>query len=390
MTEALIKPELLRWARERSRLAPDSLARNVRVKPEQLESWEKGETYPTFRQVQNLARVLRVPLGYLFLSSPPEEKPALPDLRTVSNVEFNTFSVDFLDLLNDVLRKQQWYREYLRDEGAQPLGFVGRFNLTDTPEQVAEDIRYTLDVSKTLRQEAINWEDFLRKLIRNAETKNILVLRSGVVGNNPHRKLSVDEFRGFAISDDLAPLIFLNGRDAKAAQIFTLAHELAHLWLGESGISNPDIGRPSRDTNKQIEPFCNHVAAELLVPQDQFLIDWHGGISLEENLRKLVHHYRVSSLVILRRAYDLDMISRDDYVEKYKREMENQKTREGRQSEESGGDFYATLFARNSTRLTNAIVSAAFEGRLLYRDAARFLGVKVKTLESIANKLEIR
>lgn len=390
MTEALITPEMLRWARERSHLSTDGLAQKAHVKLEQLASWEAGEARPSFRQAQELARTLHVPFGYLFILSPPAETTAIPDLRTVLDVELQPLSSDFLDLLNDVLRKQQWYLEYLQEQRADPLDFIGRYKLDDAPEQVARDIGQSIGVDETLRREAIHWEDFLMKLIRRAEAAGILVLRSGVVGNNPYRKLSVQEFRGFAISDKLAPLIFLNGRDAKAAQIFTLAHELAHLWIGESGISNPDLGKPVPNGHQEIERFCNLTAAELLVPRSQFLADWQSQISVGDNLHQLVYHFRVSSLVILRRAYELEKITHDEYSEHYRREIEKQRMRERRLGEEGGGDFHKTLQARNSRRLTTAILSATLEGRLLYRDAARLLSVKVKTLEGIATSLGMR
>jgi Zn-dependent peptidase ImmA (M78 family)/DNA-binding XRE family transcriptional regulator len=390
MTAAIITPKLIQWARERSRFSPQVVAQRANIKPEQLSLWENGEAWPTFRQARNLARALHVPFGYLFLSSPPEEKPALPDLREIRDIEYQSFSADFLDLLNDVLRKHQWYREYLIEEGVKPLGFCGRFSIKDNVEVVAKDIGQALGIDEGLRQEAVNWEDFLRKCIQRIEAEGILVLRSGVVGNNPSRKLLVEEFRGFAVSDDLAPLIFLNRRDAKAAQIFTLAHELAHLWVGESGISNPELGEPSLAPKNRVECFCNHVAAELLVPQAQFLKDWQVGTSVTGNLYQLVRYYRVSSLVILRRAYDLEKITRDEYDNYYQQEIKKHRTREERQEGEGGGDFYATLLSRNSKQLTNAIIAATFEGRLLYRDAARLLSVKVKTIEGIARNLETR
>lgn len=390
MTDAIITPQLLRWAIERSRLSPDIVAQNAQLKLQQLTSWQSGDSWPTLRQAQKLARVLRVPFGYLFLSSPPKEEPAIPDLRTTRDANLNSFSPEFHCLFNDVLQKQQWYRDYLQDEGAGRLDFIGSFSVDDDVKHVAENISTTLGINETLRNHAVSWEDFLRKAIRLAEDKGILILRSGVVGNNTHCKLSVDEFRGFVISDVFAPLIFLNGRDAKAAQIFTLAHELSHLWIGQSGISNLDLAKTTTRFEEDIEPFCNRVAEELLVPKEHFLNQWKPDISIERNLRYLVRRFRVSSLVVLRRAYNLKKIKRDEYLENYKVALEAQVSREDRQSAEPGGDFYATLFARNSSKLTTAIVSAAFEDRLLYRDAARFLGVKVKTLDSIANRMGLR
>lgn len=383
MSDALITPAVLRWALERSHQSPDILAKSANIKTEQLESWELGQTRPTFKQAFNLARKLHVPFGYFFLSAPPDEKRPIPDLRTVSDGESKTLSADFYDLLNDVMRKQQWYRDYVKEEGAEELPFIGRFGKDGDAEKIAKDIRDTLEINEALRRKSVNWEDFLRNLIERADASRILVFRSGVVGNNTRRKLSVNEFRGFVISDNMAPLIFLNGRDAKAAQIFTLAHELVHLWIGESGISNLDIGKISLNQNQQIELVCNKVAADVLVPREEFLEDWKKGQAVSDNVNRLVLKYRVSSIVMLRRALDLQKISKDQFFELYNAEIKKYADVEKRQQKE-GGDFFATLGSRNSKQLTKTIVSAALEGRLLYRDAARMLGVKVKTIQGIA------
>ncbi|MCK4739798.1 MAG: ImmA/IrrE family metallo-endopeptidase, partial [Deltaproteobacteria bacterium] len=341
MSNAFITPKVLQWAIERSSLSSNIVAEKAKVKVDQLTSWLKGDARPRFNQAEKLARVLHVPFGYLFLSSPPEEKPALPDLRTFRDVNLpQSFSADFYELLSNVLVKQQWYQGYLHEEGAKSLKFIGRFKKEDESISIAEDIAKTLNINRKFRQDARSWEDFLGKLIRQAESEGILVLRSGIVGSQTRRTLSVQEFRGFNICDKLAPLIFINGRDAKAAQIFTFAHELAHLWIGESGISNQDIGKPKKNKSQKIESLCDLVAAELLVPEKQFLEDWQAGISIENNLKKLVRHYRVSSVVILRRAYELKKISRDDFFASYKQEQEKYKSKTERKG---GGNYYLNL-----------------------------------------------
>ena len=224
MGEAFITPSLLLWARERRNMGIDDLAQKMKLKPDALLAWEAGDGRPTFRQAQRLARTLNVPFGYLFLVSPPDQELPIPDLRTFANEQPRKPSPEFLDLLNDVLTKQQWFREYRETESAERLPFVGRYDLNDSIEAIATDIRNTLDVDDDMRRQSTNWEGFLRELIRRTEQSGILVLRSGVVENNAHRPLDAAEFRGFAISDELAPLIFINGRDFRAAQIFTLAH----------------------------------------------------------------------------------------------------------------------------------------------------------------------
>jgi len=313
MTEAFVTPELVTWARQREGLSAEKAAHRIKVKPDRFESWEKGVARPSLRQAQTLAQAFNIPFGYLFLSAAPVEELLLPDLRTIANRPPGHPSPELTDLLHDVLRKQEWYREHQKDEGAQPLPFIGRYSIAGHPEQIAADIRETLGINDRLRSRATTWEDFLRLLVRQAEDAGVLVLRSGVVGNNTHRKLDVAEFRGFAITDDLAPLVFINAQDWKAAQIFTFAHELAHLWIGESGISNLDYGKRSSEQQNRIDRLCDQVAAETLVPNEDFLSQWRDGNIVEENLQILARRYMVSQFVVLRRAYDNGKLTGDEY-----------------------------------------------------------------------------
>ena len=384
MTQALIHPAMLRWARERLHWPPEYVAKKLPVKPEKLALWELGKAYPTFRQAQALARTLRIPFRYLFLSEPPDETPVIPDLRTIRDERHVQLSVNLLDVLNDVLRKQDWYREYLQQEGAEPLPFVGRYSTSDPVADVAKDICDTLEINDALRCKARNWQGFLNLLIERIEHAGILVMRNSVVKNNNHRPLSVEEFRGFALSDHLAPVVFINSRDAKAAQIFTVAHELVHLWIDESAISSPDLAHGSTEEDHQIEQFCNLVAAEVLTPQEDFMLEWSDQENIEQNVARLVRYYKVSSVVVLRRALELERIDRDSFFEQYRRELRKRQPIK----ESSGGDPYATYWTRSSKRLTQTVISATFEGRLLYREAANLLGIKVKTLEGLRERIE--
>jgi Zn-dependent peptidase ImmA (M78 family)/DNA-binding XRE family transcriptional regulator len=387
LQEAFITAEMVRWARRRAGEALEGLAGRIHVSPDKIASWEVGEELPTFRQAQHLAHALNIPFGFLFLSTPPHIHIPIPDLRTVNGRFPEEVSVEFTDLVNSVLLKQQWYRDYLESEGREPLSFVGRFDLQSPISKVAEDIKHTIGIDEESRRESISWEDFLRKLIKKSEASGLLVLRSGVVESNTKRKLSVDEFRGFAISDDLAPLVFINVRDAKTAQIFTLVHELAHIWIGQSGISNPNFRKRSSQQKNRVEQFCNKVAAEVLIPKDEFLKIWRNQASVEANLRQLSIRFRVSSVAVLRQAFELDKISETQYLRQYRLETQKWNERESESAETNGGDFYATLRARNGSVLTEAIVEAALEGRILKRDAARLLNVKVPTLLKVSEKL---
>lgn len=383
--DAYITPTLITWARERSNYNIQSLSEKIKVKPEKLSAWEKGLEYPTFRQAEDLANKLRIPFGFLFLSNPPEERLPLPDLRTKDGEPPIKPSPDFLDVLYDALRKQQWYHDYLRENEAIPVPFIGRFTSDTSASIIAEDIRRTLGITNELRKKSKTWEGFLTELIHIAENARIVVFRSGVINGNNYRKLNTNEFKGFAISDELAPLVFINEADYKTAQIFTLAHEFAHLWIGKSGISNPEYRGRASAQNNAIERVCDSIAAEILVPGEEFLLRWldYKKTPIDNALQELAAHYRVSAFVILRRLYELDKITTKTFQGKYNDLL--QKTTTKKPSDR--GNFYTTLFARNSAVLTSVLVTAANEGRVSPREAAKLLNVRINTLSGIESEL---
>lgn len=380
MTEAFITKTVAVWARERARLTESDVASGLGVSVEKILAWESGDARPTFRQAEEMADWLHIPLGYLFLSSPPDEKIPLPDLRTIANRGITDPSPELIDVTQDALRKQEWYRDYRLADEAQPLVFVGRYSIQNTIGDVADDMRVTLGINDALRRRAGNWEDFLSLMARNAEAAGIIVLRSGVVGNNTHRKLDVDEFRGFALSDAIAPVVFVNGQDGKAAQVFTLAHELAHIWVGQSGVSNPDYRLRAGQQTNGVDRFCDQVATELLVPNRDFVLRWSEQEDVDANVRRLARHYRVSELVILRRALETGMVDESDYREHYA-------SRSGRKGGGEGGSYYRNILVRNSTTFTLSLLGAVADNRVSYRDAAILLNVNVASLPSVSRKL---
>lgn len=388
MSQALVNPDILRWARERSYLGVDMLAHKIGTRVEKVLAWEMGEALPTFKQAQKLAHTVHIPFGYLFLPVPPVETIPIPDLRTIGDFTLGKASPEFRDLIGDVMRKRDWFVEYLRKQEADTVPFIGKFNLSTPYEDVAADISETLGIDGQLRQRSRNWEEFLRTMIVQAEKCGIWVMRSGIVGSNTHRPLLVEEFRGFAISEKLAPLIFINGKDAKAAQIFTCAHELAHLWLGESGISNVSLGVKDSHLSNSIERFCNQVAVELLVPKSLFLVNWNSNLDIGENADRIARNFRVSTVVIARRALDLNLIDWAGYWSFY--ESQRDKWTRSREDSEGGGDYYRTLKTRNGTRFSQAVLSSAYEGRLLFREAAALLGTSVGNLDHYAKDMGVR
>ncbi|MFG1462463.1 XRE family transcriptional regulator [Xanthobacter sp. DSM 24535] len=379
MAKALINGDVLRWARERAALPVEEVAGRMKQDVERVIAWETGEDQPTFRQAQTVANLVHVPFGFLFLPAPPQEALPLPDLRTVGSAPAGQLDLNTRDLLRDVMFKHDWFVEVLEEQGHERLPFVGRFSVRSNPVDVATDMRSTLGVAGEARV-ASNWEAYLRVLMRRAEDAGTWVMRSGIVGSNTHRALNVGQFRGFAISHPIAPLVFINGRDAQAAQIFTLVHELAHIWIGSSGISNVQIGRPDYGTNRQTEVFCNKVAAEFLVPAEQFAEQWSPQQQPATNYDRLARYFKVSKVVIARRAFDLGKIQEPVYSRFYR---EQEADWEHQSDDSNGGNFYLSLPIRNGRRFTYEVASRAVAGRTLFREAAALLNVKPASIPAV-------
>jgi Zn-dependent peptidase ImmA (M78 family) len=384
MTEAQINPAMLVWALKRSGMDSSALADKLGAAIDRVKAWESGERRPTFLQAKRIADVTHIPFGYLYMSEPPDEQLPIADFRTLEDEPLKPLSVDFRELLNDVLRKQAWYREYRGQLGSAPVTCIGRFRASDTAQTIADDMKCTLGITHRDRASARNWEDYLRLLIDRIEEAGILVMRSGVVGNNSHRPLSVEEFRGFVLADPLAPIIFLNGKDAKAAQVFTLIHELAHIWIGASGISNEGLGF-RHDRSNDIERLCNAVSAEFLVPAKQLRGVWSAVEDFTTQVKDIARTFKVSAVVVGRRAVELGLAGWDVFARFYQAERSEWELAATRKS--SGGNAYATSATRNSKRLTKAVLEMALEGRMLLRDAGNLLGVAPANLPKLASNV---
>lgn len=375
-----VRPELLRWARQRISLSPDELASSMKVPSEMVVEWERSGAI-TLARLKQLARKTHTPFGYFFLHEPPDDSLPIADFRTSTKGTTGRPSPDLLDALYLCQRRQGWYREYLISERAQPLSFVGSATISAEPYDVARRMEQVTGLSTVARANLPTWTGALRDLVQRIEDAGILVMRSSIVGNNTHRKLDVGEFRGFALSDEYAPLIFVNAADAKAAQMFTLVHELTHVWLGQSGVSDVQIG-----SDNQVERFCNSTAAELLVPMAEFRQLWQRTADVAAEIQTLAKHFKVSALVLLIRALEAGSVSYDQFHELYSNELARQKGG----PTGTGGDFYKTQGTRLGRQFSEAVIVSAFTGRLTYTEAFRLLGVKSeKVLDNMAQRLGV-
>jgi Zn-dependent peptidase ImmA (M78 family)/transcriptional regulator with XRE-family HTH domain len=374
---ASVAPSVLDWALTRAKVTKAELARAVGTSETVVDDWFQGREGPSFRQARAIATRLRVPFGFLFLAEAPPEDLPIPDFRRIAGAPVDLISVDLRDVVLATLRKQAWLSEYLDEESTEPVAVVGRAKGDTSSSAVASDIRSSLGLS-SVGTRPTTADAFLRDLVQRVERLGVNVLRSGVVGNNTRRPLSLDEFRGFALSDDHAPVIFINGVDAVQAQVFTLIHELAHIWRGESGISG-GIDQLSLS----VETWCNHVAADVLVPPAEFEQVWPADVSPDDAIRSLARHFRISRYVIAIRAFESGKVSRDEL----NRLLDEYRSEGRRSSASSGGDYYRTLIARNGRAFTGGLVEAVGTQRVLIRDAAGLLDAKPGQLSRLAREL---
>jgi Zn-dependent peptidase ImmA (M78 family) len=379
MNRVAVQPKLLRWACERAGFERADLEHKF----PQLPAWEDRTAQPTLKQLEAFAKATYTPIGYLFLPEPPVEKVPIPDFRAPANERIGHPSPDLLDTIYVCQQRQEWFRNYARSMGERPLAFVGSARVQDDVIRTAARIRTALGFDVNQRRQMPTWTDALRHFIEQADGLGILVMCNGVVHNNNYRHLDPQEFRGFAMANDLAPLVFINGADTKAGQMFTLAHELAHIWLGQSAVSD---SQPVLVPDQDVERWCNEVAAELLVPLELMRHEYNSATAVPDEVNRLARRFKVSTLVILRRILDVGGLTRQEFWDAYHAEVERLRAI----PRGAGGNFYLTQAARVSKRFAAALVTSTLEGQTRYNDAFRMLGFsKLSTFKELGRSLGV-
>ncbi len=401
--QIMLKPEVLRWARKRVDYQTAELADKVGVEPGQVKEWEKTGKI-SIAQINKLAHKTYTPLGLLYLSEPPEDldKLPIPDFRSGDSHLRQHPSPNLLETVHTMQRRQAWMREELLQDGVEPISFVGSARvgsarvgsarvgsarvgsarLGKNHDAVATAMKKHLGLAKNWAAQEPTWEDALRHLRNIVEEAGILIMFNGVVGNNTHRKLDREEFQGFALVDDYAPLIFVNGADYRAAQMFTLSHELAHIFVGEAGVSK---FKQLRQTENVTEKFCDQVAAEFLVPSEDLQVLLRDASNLTEQYGEVSGHFKVSTIVAARRMLDVGLINLDDFFAFYKRWKRKEIAEQNKGG--SGGNFWNTQNVRIGHPFGAAIGRAVGEGRLFYREAYHLTGLKGKTFDKFMSKV---
>lgn len=378
-----VKPEIIGWIL--SMVSFDNTAASV---IDLLCKWQTGEKTPTFHQVEAMSRKTNIPFGYFFLDEPPVEKCPILEYRTVDSASISKPSrnlIDTVDLMTDV---QEWMTEYAMENDWEELRYVGSAAGIADPLAVARDIRDRLEIQAGWFADTKNAGDAFRFLRSRMETIRILIMMNGIVGNNTRRKLDIKEFRAFSLVNKHAPLIFVNSRDSEAGRLFSLLHELAHIWAGENSFYNAWPGVHSAEHGA--EKLCNAVAAEILVPTEIFLEKWESsqGDSMEK-FEKLAHAFRCSRFVVVRKALDCGKISKQVYEQttaelarKFEKWQDRQKEKKG-----SGGDFYRNLASKTDRNVIAALARSASEGRTQYTEMYRLTNTNRKTFGKLLDEI---
>lgn len=378
-TRVPVKAELLEWAYNRS-----MKKERLHNKFKKLDEWFEGTLQPTLKQLEDFANATSTPLGYFFLQQPPVEKLPIPHYRTLEEGEREGASPDLIETLHMMQRRQDFMKDYYEQHIGESLSFVGSYN-GDSVNELADKIRQLLDLDSGWANRLRTFQDALNYLINRCEENRIMVMVNGIVGNNTHRPLNVGEFRGFVLVDDMAPLIFINGADAKSAQIFTLIHEIAHIFIGSSAIVEAS---PLNKVDVNIEQLCNSTAAELLCPRDLFERKWHTHYGDGEVYKTLGKIFKVSPVVIGRRALELEYITKSDFFDFYNKYIEEIQIERGSQS--SGGNFYNVTRIRLGNLFTKVVIYQTKTGNIQFTDAYRLTGLKGNSFQKYLNFFEGR
>ncbi len=376
-----VRRPLLEWARMRGGKDPQAMRKKFR----EWDLWLSQDLHPTVRQAQELATYTHVPFGMLLLEAPPVAELPIPDFRVTGGGREQP-SQDLLETVYLNQQRQAWFEDYITRMGAETLTFVGAASGAAS-ERAARMITDALDYGLTTRARFRTIDDARKHLIRAFERIGGLVVVSSMVGNNSHRMLNRDEFRGFTLKSSVAPLVFVNANDTKAGQVFSLLHEFGHVWHGDTGISVG--GEPLAGHGSDIERWCDEVAAEIAVPGDDLSRRFDNDRVLLEELERLAEFYRCSTLVVLIRLRDVGKVPRNEFQELYEAELGRLLRLVGERGASSGGDFYNNQPFRIGERLSRALVADTRRGATPMTEALRLMALgSTEVFDAYAGRLE--
>ena len=377
-----ISRDVLLWAVKQTN--EDNLSSKLK---NNIERWLDGTKTPTFNQIEEFSKKSNIPLGYFFLQTPPAENLELLEFRTVNSVRLAEPSRNLIDTIREMENVQDWMTSYRKELGFDTLSVVGSLKHCTDAESVAFKMREDLNLDKNWYENVPGVREAFHYVRKKLEENCVIVMMNGIVGNNTHRALDADEFRAFALVNEWAPLIFINASDSLNARLFSLLHEAAHIWLGVNDLYNDRYS--SAEKVSSLEMICNAAAGELLVPTDDFLMQWNNLIEtadVNEVISELSGKFNCSEIVIARKALDNHKIGRDLYnkisqgiIDYYRNSQEKR--------ESAGGNYYHTMNSRLDSIFVKALCESIKMGRTSYTEAYRLTNTSRKTFPKVIQNL---
>ncbi len=387
--KAYITPNVLKWARESARMTEERAAAKVSVSAEKLKEWEAGTSQPTIKQAQTLAKTYKRPFALFFLPEIPRDFQPLQDFRSNDSKALGTGSIF---IIREIQQKQTWISDVNEENNEPKIPFVGKFSINDNPVTIAKDILNTLGIVPGSYAN----DNPIKEWIDKAETKGIFISRTSFI--HSRLKLDSEELQGFAIADPYAPFVFINSDDWNAPQLFTLVHELAHIWIAATGISNDiEPGLKHKDKLHPIELFCNEVAANALIPLEIINSVPTTVFNSSKDVFNISKKLGISSFAFLVRAMNLKLISFDKYKElkkaadtEYKAFLKREAEKNAKQKlkEKKGGPNYYLLQLNKNSRLFTQTVLDAFRGGFIEpTQASTLLNVQINNFHKLEAQL---
>lgn len=364
VTRIGINPDVLRFHIANSRVPLEI----IKSKESNIELFLNGKKDPTFNQISNIAKLIKVPTGLLLINKIIETEVKDLKFRTLNSDNVEGFSPE----LRDSIKEMQLKQDFLREEIESELDFIGKFSSHDNYMDVVMEIRKYLDLPVNFYEDK-KQDDFayLRKKVNDI---GIFVFLNGKVKDNSHRPLNIDEFRGFVLSDNRAPIIFINQIDSNNGKKFTLIHELVHLFIDEDEIFN--LIEKKDYTYDPLEYFVNKVTAEILVPREKIIQ------SEEFNISDLSKKFKVSKFVVARRLYDLNVINKKKY-ENIVAELNSELDDFKKVKKTNGGNYNNNLKFRMDKPFVNYVENAINSNKISYTEAFNILGVGYKGYKTL-------
>lgn len=346
--------------------------------------WKASEEQPTYAQIETLSSKTHIPLGYFFLKNPPQENLPMLEFRTVNSASAKNPSRNLLDTYYQMSAIQGWMRDYLIDNGNEKLDFVGSGKNEKNPVKIAASVRSITGMSEDWYAQPKDKNTAFNFLRSSFEKIGIFILQNGIAGQNTHRPLNIDEFRAFTLIDDYSPLIFINTKDTEGGKLFSLIHEVVHIWLGLHSLFNDNSGLAFHIS--PLETLCNAAAAELLVPNNHFVAKWNAQPDrfIDRKVSTIASYFRCGDITVARRALDNNYINQTQYkdivakiIAKYKKHS----------NKDSGGDYYKTAKSRYGIPFVLALDSSIKEGKTTYTEAFRLTNTTRKTFDELVKNV---